>query len=331
MGVTRRELLGGLGAMSVTLRPLSAIADNLRKVPIGLSSMTFAPAPARLADKMGIFAKHGLAPNFVVLDSGNAATAALLSGSLQVIVGGPGEHVAAAARGQDIVAIANVYQGLGGSLILSKAAVEKTGVAPDAPVAERLRALNGLLIGSSSATSSYTVAVKAAAESAGAAVRFTYMAQTVTPGAMEKGAIDGFMASAPVWSVPVISGNGLLWLSGPGGDFPAEYAPASSTSVQMLRPTAEKDPALVKAFRNTFADFVAAVKDRPEEVKAAVAALYPDLTSETVDVLFQKEAIAWAARPLTVDDMRHEIAFVKTAGANLPGVDKLDPAKLLFR
>jgi ABC-type nitrate/sulfonate/bicarbonate transport system substrate-binding protein len=331
MLITRRGMLGGLGVLTVTLPPLSAIADNLRKVSIGLSSMTFAPAPARVADKMGIFAKHGFAPSFVVLDSGNAATAALLSGSLQVIVGGPGEHVAAAARGQDIVAIANVYQGLGGSLILSKVAAEKIGVAPDAPIVQRLRALDGLLIGSSSATSSYTVAVKSAADSAGASVRFTYMAQTVTPGAMEKGAIDGFMASAPVWSVPVISGNGLLWLSGPGGDFPAEYAPASSTSIQMMRPTAEKDPTLVKAFRDTFAEFVTILKERPDEVKAAVAALYPDLSSETIEVLFQKEAIAWAAKPLTVDDMRHEIAFVKTAGANLPGVDKNDPAKLLFR
>ena len=161
-------------------------------------------------------------------------------------------------------------------------------------------------------------------------MRFTYMAQTVTPGAMEKGAIDGFMASAPVWSVPIVSGNGVLWLSGPAGDFPAEFAPASSTSLQMLRPTAEKDPLLVKALRDTFADFVATLKERPDAVKAAVAALYPDQSSETIDVLFQKEAIAWAARPLSVDDMRHEIAFVKTAGANLPGIDRIDPAKLLL-
>lgn len=330
MKYTHRNVLSAVGVLAVALLPAMGSAQSPREVSIGLSSTSFAPAPARLADQMGIFAKHGLAPKFVMTDSGSAATAALLSNSVDAIVGGPGEHVAAVARGQDIVAVANVYQGLAGSLILSKAAVEKIGVAPDAPVPERLRALDGLLIGSPSATSSYTVAVRSAAESEGATIRSTYMAQTVTPGAMEKGAIDGFIAGAPIWSVPVVGGNGVLWLSGPAGDFPPQFAPASSTSIQMTRPTAEANPDLVEGFRNVFADFVAAVKERPEEVKAAVAAFYPDLTPETIDLLFEGEAVAWAANPLTVEDMQHEIDFVKTGGANIPGLDQIDPASMLL-
>ena len=170
--------------------------------------MTFAAAPPRIAEHMGLFAKHGLRRSSSPWTSGSGATTALISGSVEAIVGGPGEHVAAAARGQEIVAIANLYQGLGGSLALSNAAVEKTGISPDAPAEERLKALDGLLIGSSSATSSYTVAVKSAAEAVGATVRFTYMPQTTTPTATETGAIDGFMASAPVWSIPVDQGHG---------------------------------------------------------------------------------------------------------------------------
>jgi ABC-type nitrate/sulfonate/bicarbonate transport system substrate-binding protein len=308
----------------------AATAQDLREVPIGLSSMTFAAAPPRIAERMGLFADQGLAPKFTTLDSGSGATAALISGSVEAIVGGPGEHVAAAARGQDIVAVANLFQGLGGSLVLSKAVVEKTGVSPDAPAEERLKALDGLLIGSSSATSSYTVAVKSAAEAVGATVRFAYMPQTTTPGATETGTLDGFMASAPVWSVLVEKGTGVLWLSGPGGDFPTEYAPASSTSIQMMRAKAESDPELADALAATFADFVAAVEERPEDVRQAVAELYPDIAPATLDLLIASEAQGWKASPLTAEDMAHEIAFVKTAGANLPGVDDVDPARMIY-
>lgn len=330
MKYTRRNLLSAAGMLAVALLPAALSAQGLREVSIGLSSASFVPAPARLADQMGLFTKHGLAPRFVMTDSGSAVTAALLSNSVEAIVGGPGEHVAAAARGQDIVVVTNVYEGLGGSLILSRAAAEKAGVAPDAPVSERLRALDGLLIGSPSATSAYTVAVRSAAESEGASIRSTYMAQSVAPGAMERGVIDGFMAAAPAWSVPVVAGSGVLWLSGPGGDFPPQFAPASSISVQMTRATAEANPDLVEAFRNVFADFVVAVKERPDDVKAAVAALYPDLSAETIDILFEREAGAWAADPLTVEDMQHEIDFVKAGGANLPGIDQIDPASMLL-
>ena len=64
--------------------------------------------------------------------------------------------------------------------------------------------------------------------------------------------------------------------------------------------------------------FGQAVRERPTEVKAAIAKIYPDLTRESLDLLFSSESLAWGATPLTPDDIRHEIAFVKSTGAQLP-------------
>lgn len=305
-------------------------AQALDRHDIGLSSTSFASAPARLAKELGLFEKHGIDANFIVMDSGNAVTTALISGSINVVVGGPGEQVAAQGRGQDIVVIANVYHGLGGSLVLGKSVVERLGVSPTAPIPERMAAMEGLVIGSSSATSSYTVAVRNAARSGGAEVDFAYMAQTVTPSALEQGAIDGFMSSAPFWGATIARDMGVIWLSGPKGEFPPLSAPASSTSLQVMRSFADANPELMERFAAVFADFVTAMEERPEEVKAAVLVLYPDIEPATLDVLFESESVAWAAPALTAEDMKYEIEFVKASGVELPQIDSVDPASLLY-
>jgi hypothetical protein len=64
-------------------------------------------------------------------------------------------------------------------------------------------------------------------------------------------------------------------------------------------------------------------------VKAAVAKLFPDLDGLTLDLLFASESPAWAAKPLTVNDMAHKIVFVKASGVPLTQIDSIDPASLL--
>ena len=61
-----------------------------------------------------------------------------------------------------------------------------------------------------------------------------------------------------------------------------------------------------------------------------MAKLYPDLDAPTLDLLFASESLAWKAKPLTPEDMAHEIAFVKANGTAPPQVDSLNPASLLF-
>ena len=67
------------------------------------------------------------------------------------------------ARGLKVVVLANTYAGFSGTLVLSKSVVDKLGVSPTAPIAQRLKALDGLVIGSPSATGAYTVTARAAA------------------------------------------------------------------------------------------------------------------------------------------------------------------------
>ena len=308
----------------------AANSQDMKRFQVGLTSTSFVSAPAQLAKEMGLFKKQGLDIEFVVMESGSAATTALISKSLDLIVGGPGELIAARSRGREIVIIANVYAGLSGTIVLSKDVVAKLGVSPTAPVSERTRAMNGLTIASPSATSAFTTAARSAAQSGGATAEFAYMAQNIMPAALERKAIQGFIASAPFWGGTIANGQGVIWLSGPAGEFPALSTPTHTSSFQARRDFADANPDLMKRFAAVFAEFVQAVDARPADVKAALSLIYPSVSAETLDVLFKAESAAWKGKPLTAKDMAYEVEMMKKSGVDLPGIDKVDLATMLF-
>ncbi len=325
---SRRAFLAAVGALAGART--AGAQPQLRDLNLPVSSLSFASAGVQLANVLGLFAKNGLSPRIIAMDSANAATAALIAGSAQVVVSGPGELVAAQARGQPVVLVADVYRGFGASLVLSKAAAARTGIDADAPWRERHKALDGLLIASASPTSSYTASYRGAAESVGAKIRFTYMAQPAMTAALESGAVQGMIASAPFWGFPVGRGAGVLWLSGPKGELPPENMPASTTSMQAMRGVAAAEPVLMRQLIDTQRALGAMVETAPDQVRAALGKIYRDIDAATMDVLFAAESRAWITRPMTRADMQHEIDFVRSGGSSIPGLDRIDPASLLY-
>jgi ABC-type nitrate/sulfonate/bicarbonate transport system substrate-binding protein len=323
-------LRAGLLTVAIASTAGAAFGQQAHEVTVGLGSGSLVAAGPRIAQQMGFFAKHGIDAKFSIMDSANAATTAIISKSLNVAVSGPGELVVAQGRGQKVVAIANTYGGLGASLVLAKPVAEKLKLSPNAPVAERLKALDGLVLGSTTATSAYTVALKGAAQAVGATIRFAYMTQPAMPAALESGAIQGFFTSAPFWAIPVIKGTGVVILSGPKGEMPADNSPTSSASMQVMRDYAEANPEIIKGLVGGYAEFQKAIDERPADIKAAMAKLYPDLDAQMLDLLFASESVAWKAKPSTAQDMAREIAFVKSIGTALPQIDGVDPASMIF-
>ena len=309
---------------------MPAYAEQVRDITIGLSSGSLTVGSLRIAKELGLYQKYGLNPKFVILESGNAALSALLGGSLEATVATPGDLIAAQARGQKVVSIANVYNGLAATLVLSRTVVDKLGVSPTAPVQDRFKALDGLLISLPSATANFTLAFKAAAQIAGVTPRTTYITAANMPAALESGAIQGLFTSAPFWTSPVVKGSGVVWLSGPKGEFPPDSVPASAATIQVTRQFAEANPDVVKGLSGVVADFAALVDQNPEAVKAATIKTFSNVDVPVVDLFLAYESSAWKTKKLTVADMIHEIAFVKASGVPLPQLDTLDPATLIF-
>jgi len=321
-------VLAGLAAMAFAQGPTRA--QQAAEVRIGTATGSLVAASARVANELGLFKEQGLTPRFTSFDSANTATTALISGSIDATVSGPGELIVAQGRGQKVVAVANTYAGVGGSLVLAKSVVDKLGVSPTAPVGARLKALDGLVIASTTATSSYTVAYRLAAKAEGATIRFTYMTLPAMAAALKTGAIQGYIGGSPYWVPPVVDGSAVMWISGPKRELPAEHAPAHSADLQMMRATAEARPDLVKKLVAVNEAFGRLIEERPADVKNAIAKVYPELDAKTIDLLYEADARAWKAPPLTPADMAHDIAFMKASGANLPQLDGIDPAAMLY-
>jgi ABC-type nitrate/sulfonate/bicarbonate transport system substrate-binding protein len=330
MRISTRLALAVLGIAFFVAPNSAASSAELRKLAIGLSSASVATAPLRLAQSLGLFEKHGLDAHFTVMDNANMATAGLISHSFDVAASGPGELLSAQAHGQKVAVIANVYANLGATLVLAKTAADKLNLAPRAPVMARLKALDGLLIAVPSPTAVYTISIRSAALSAGAHVRFTYVDPSGMQAALESGKVDGYFTSAPLWTYPVVDGSAVVWISGPKGELPSDDMPANTIHLQMMRDFAEGNPALVKDIAAVTEEFSRFVKDNPAAVKAALAKLYPSLPPQVLDLTFAAETPAWDVHPPTVADMKHDIAFVKSSGVNLPQIDAIDPATLIF-
>jgi ABC-type nitrate/sulfonate/bicarbonate transport system substrate-binding protein len=325
MTLTRRALL-----TAAALLPFAAHAQTApvaAPITFALSSNSLAYGGIRIAQQAGLFEKQGIAPKFIVMDSGNAAMAAVLSGSAQFSSAGPGEVLAVRLRGQKIVIVSNVYHGLSGSLVLAKPVAARFATATTLDA--KLKALDGLAIATPSATSAYTHPYKSAAEAAGARPRFVYMSQPDMVAALKAGAIQGLIAGAPFSVVAVASGSGVLWINGPGGELPAKELPASSACFETSEDYATAHADIIARVRATFSALGSFIQNQPDDARRLLAAAYPQLDAPTIETVFRDDAPNWAHPLMTPDDMRQEIAIQVASGA-LKGVEGIPPASVLL-
>ncbi len=314
-------------AMSDTAR-----AQEPERVDMALAGGSLIAAIPLITRDLGFFKDHGIDPNFVMMDSSTAAATALLSGAVSFAFSGPGSLVAAQARGQDMIVVNSTYRGLGGTLVLSKSTVERIGVAADAPIEERLRALNGLVIATPSPTSSYTIAFREAAAVEKAQINFTYMSIPNMPAAFSSGAVDGYVASAPYWLPPIVDGTGIQWVSGPQGQLPAKFAPAHTAITLAMRAYTNAHPDTVNRVNAALRDFIAALDQRPDEIKKAIRTTFPDLDDKTLDLLFESEKAAWHAGTVTPEEVRHEVEIAVGTNTQIPAsVLDIDPARMVYQ
>ena len=317
-------------AASMAISRGAAARDAPVPITIALSSNALPYGGLFIAEKAGLFAKHGLQPKLTVMDSGNAAMTALIAGSAQFSASGPGEVLAARSRGQNVVIVANFYRGLSASVVLAKAVADKLKVNASAPIKDRFRALDGLTIAAPSATSAYLHPIKSGVEAAGAKVKFVYMAQPAMVAALQAGAIQGMIAASPYAAVPVAKGTGVAWISGPKGELPPEVQPSSSACLQTSEQYATANPAIVARMRAVLAELAVYIKNKPDEAKRNLAQAYTQLDAAAIDLAFAQDAGNWTRPDFTEADIQQEIKILESAGL-IANVSAIKPGAVLWK
>jgi ABC-type nitrate/sulfonate/bicarbonate transport system substrate-binding protein len=328
--IARRTLIAGsLGGLLWPVTSQRLWAEEVpENVTIAVSSTSFVLAGAKIGEQAGLFARNGINLRIVVMESGNAAMSALISGSVPFAVTGPPDALMARARGQDIMIAVNLYAGFAGSVVLATAVAQKLGVPPTAPIKDRFRALDGLVLAVPSATSVLLAPIRKAVEDAGAKVRFTYMAQGTMPAALETNAIQGMVASYPFAGTPVLRGAGVLWIDGPGGELPPDVAPASSSSVQTTGVYLKANRNTVRKLQQAIVAIAEFIDKDQEHAKQALAASYPDLSAQEIGLAFKQQWRNWTKPFLNESDIRQELKLL-ISSTKAPGLQQLDPTSAL--
>lgn len=314
--LTRRACLGGaLAASAVLGGSLGGCGQGSSGgTRVALSSHGLLYGGFFIAEQAGLFTQRGLQIKTTVMNSGNAAITALIANSVQFSASGPSEFLHARSKGQDVVIVSNLYRGLSGTVVVSKAMAGKLPAGASSPVADRLRALNGVKIAVPSATSAFLHAVKGAAESVGATPKFIYMAQTDMPAALDRGAVEAFVAGSPFSEIPVANGKGVAWISGPGGEFPPVVRTSSTACLQTTRRFADANPAVVLHVREALGSLANYIATNPVKARHELGLAYPQVPEAILDQAFTHEAVNWTAPEFSDSDLEHEVAFYDRTG-----------------
>jgi ABC-type nitrate/sulfonate/bicarbonate transport system substrate-binding protein len=265
---------------------MAGAASAADLVRYGVAGISANHAPALLgAAKPEIFAKHDIAIEITDL-RGNSANciAALLSKAIDVCQVGSPTGVDAIVEGAPLKAIA-VTAGPVSELVLSKQAVDRLGVAADAPIKDRIAALKGLRIVSAAPGSAHYITLDRILREAGLTIAdLQYRTLGDVKAMMESlrnDQIDGAMWGIGGLSGSLADGSGVRWISLAGGDVP-ELKAVPYVTVYALTSWIDENPAVVERLHASLADAIQIIKSDPDSVGPAIKQKYFEALDETL-------------------------------------------------
>lgn len=269
-------LLGLLGSADADAQNAGSSSPLPIKTITSLPTLTVAVPYLALADQF--FKKHGLAvENQSAGGSSTLQVDAVLSGS--ALFGAPGTATALQAirEGADLKIIAAIANNQIATVINNNT-LKKLGISPDAPIADRFRALKGLTIGTNPEGATYNQMLRAYLRQYGVNdqkdVRIVGMGDSSgLISGLQQGRFDAIVSASGVVEQAIGIGAGTMWFSGARGDIPGQDA--TMVCVIIARSdTVEKQPELVKAYLASLQDALDMINNRHDEAGAALKAAY---------------------------------------------------------
>lgn len=250
--------------------------EGVTPVDVKMSVATFTNASALVMEAQDLDAEHGLD---VQLDQAGASSTlsieAVLSRDADIALAGPPSALAAIREGAPLTilgSIANNQQ----VMVMRPDVVDRLGVAPDAPVAERMEALRGLTIGTNPSGSTYQTLLRNELSRFGLNPdQDVTMVGIQDPNALvtglAQGQFDVIATASGLVEQAIVNSGAEVWLSGPRGDVEA------TADVPVLAIVARTD--WVEQNPDTADDFRAAMGDALQALTTDRDALDPILKS----------------------------------------------------
>ncbi len=283
-------------ALALAFAP-AATQPSLKKIRVTQAVASFTFLPADYARVKGYFAAEGLDVQQIATRGGGPDLAALLSGDVEFNFGVGPYQIGAAQADRPIVNVLNMLSRNLIGVVISKAAAEKSGVKPDAPLAERARALKGLRLGMTQPGSLTHRQVEHLMRIGGLREGEVEIVALGAPSSLvssfDQNRIDGYAISTPHDRLMVQRGKAVMWVDNANGDDPS-IDPFVMSGLVVAPKTLADDPEtvhrMVRALRKAMDD----IRAKPTaEVAQAIRQIYEKVDPDTLDAAVEatKKAI----------------------------------------
>ena len=299
----RKPIFGAAAAVAALLSALgpAPAQQDAEDVTLAYPNVAFTFATSYIAEDLGLFAKRGLRVKPVVI-AGIAATNAVIAGSADFALASTATTTRAAARGQRLIAIANLADKPVVQVVLRKDLAAAVNFDPKAPLADRTRVLRGRTLAVDAINSIIHGYVLLLAKRAGLdanQIRISPMAPASALAAFQARQIDGFAMSMPWPLDPVLAGHATLIASGADGD-PADMTPFGQAAAIVKPETCERRKTACMKMGRALADAVDFLHDRPVETLALLKKRFSTLDDKVLVAGFEQIRKAAPRPPIVV-------------------------------
>jgi NitT/TauT family transport system substrate-binding protein len=267
-------------------RPALAQAQpgGLTPVPGAYSAPGLAYASLFLADRKKLWAAHGLAPSLKQVEGGALAMVTLNSGDSEFVCVASTDAMIAWERGVKMLVVAAFYGSLTIQLTASREWMDKSGLGPNAGIEDKVRALKGARIGSSSLGGGPPQYTKFLGSLYGLDpekdIRITMVGQGPTRiAALREGRVDMVVGGAPEADQIALDGYGDLYINFPEvplfKDFPF-------TVVAVKQEVADKDPERVRRIARTIGQANDLIRNDFDQAVAEMQAQFPRINPQAI-------------------------------------------------
>ncbi|WP_454689143.1 ABC transporter substrate-binding protein [Achromobacter aloeverae] len=304
-----RTILFGLAlstgfADSAVAQQAMADARPKLKLTVAISSASFAWLPYLVADGAGYLKDEGIEVQNVSIGTNTAPIAALLGGSVDVAAVGVQAALAAAARKQHIRVLAPLTTEFTAVMFGRKDAMAKAGIKPDAPLAERVRALKGMRVAVCNSGCStdlllrYLLATYAPEINPDRDLQIVPILEAGSVRAsMSRGLIDFALFSPPVPQRAIADGYAAPYIDTIAGEVPATKGMVFS-ALLVNEASLKKNPEALRGLVRAVARAMKLIHEDPAKAGAAARKFMPDMDDQVWNAAMRQMVAATPKSPV---------------------------------
>lgn len=329
---THRDVAALVVAALLLLVVPGARAQAPEETTLAVPALSLTFSSTFIADELKLWEKEGLLVKLTTI-AGVGAANAVLAGSIDFTPTSSATLVRAGARGQQLLAIAQLMDRTPIETVLRKDLAEKAGITPGMPLERRAQALRGRRIAVDSVNSINHVLLKYVARKGGLDPEKDI---TVTPmqppnmiAALKSGAIDGFTMSMP-WPVMASrDGTAVTIMSIPRGDLP-ELNPFAFIVVATRAGFCDVKLSMCRKLVAGYKRALALIHEQPAQAMDVLRKKFDKIDAAVLAEAFELTRVA-ASRTALLDEagIKRAIEFQVDAGA-MKSDEKVPPLSTLY-